>query len=246
MLNTLHRFRPFVKFCTDRHFIYITTREDEHKEELQSYYNLTKEEMEEITKEWPVDLLIPVEQEEFSNPDLIESPVVTCEEYDAPNNSRRTKKEEVQEMNSVSKETASNSPGGGGDDEVDKKEDKGEEDKHKQGKVTPPRDPLDEAETSMKRKVSPTKPTSWKKFKSSKPHMQIVLMMDDIDFIIVAISDTSEDILQCSEAKQETMYDRIAADLKGVHQSLYSIRAVSTAPPSLEGIELGDEPIQLC
>jgi hypothetical protein len=90
------------------------------------------------------------------------------------------------------------------------------------------------------------KPTSWKKFKASKPHMQIVLTMDDIDFIIVDVSDTSEDILQHSEAKQETMYDRIAGDLKGVHKALYSIHAVSIAPPSLEGIELGDDPAQLC
>jgi hypothetical protein len=28
-LNTLHRFRPIVKFRTDRHFIYITKRRDE-------------------------------------------------------------------------------------------------------------------------------------------------------------------------------------------------------------------------
>jgi hypothetical protein len=32
--NTLHRFKPFVKFRTDRHFIYITAHRDEHKEEL--------------------------------------------------------------------------------------------------------------------------------------------------------------------------------------------------------------------
>jgi hypothetical protein len=32
--NTLHRLRPFVKFHVDKHFIYITTRGDEHKEEL--------------------------------------------------------------------------------------------------------------------------------------------------------------------------------------------------------------------
>jgi hypothetical protein len=64
--NTLHRFRPFVKFCADRHFIYITARADEHKEELQSYYKLTEEDMEEITKEWPVEFLIPVDQEELS------------------------------------------------------------------------------------------------------------------------------------------------------------------------------------
>jgi hypothetical protein len=45
-LNTLHRFIPFVKFYSDRHFIYITTHRDEHKEELQSYYKLTEEDME--------------------------------------------------------------------------------------------------------------------------------------------------------------------------------------------------------
>jgi hypothetical protein len=33
-LNTLHRFRPLMKFHTDWHFIYITTRADEHKEEI--------------------------------------------------------------------------------------------------------------------------------------------------------------------------------------------------------------------
>jgi hypothetical protein len=41
------------------------------------------------------------------------------------------------------------------------------------------------------------------------------------------------------------MYDRIEAELKGVQQALYSSHAVSTAPPSSEGIELGDEPAQL-
>jgi hypothetical protein len=34
------------------HFIYITACRDESKEELQSYYKLTDEDMEEITKEW--------------------------------------------------------------------------------------------------------------------------------------------------------------------------------------------------
>jgi hypothetical protein len=41
-----------MKFCIDRHFIYITARADEHKEELQSYYKLTEEDIEEITKDW--------------------------------------------------------------------------------------------------------------------------------------------------------------------------------------------------
>ena len=129
MPNTLQRFRPFVNFHADKCFIYITTRRDEHKEELQSYYKLIEEDMEEITKEWPVEFLIPVDQAELSDPDLIGSPMVTREEYDEPSSSRRKKKEEVQKMNNASKKTSLDSPGGGGDDEVDKEEDNREEDK---------------------------------------------------------------------------------------------------------------------
>jgi hypothetical protein len=169
--NTLHRFRPFVKFHIDRHFIYIIACGDEHKEELQSYYKLTEEDMEEITNKWHADFLIPVNQVELSDPNLIESPVVTREEYDAPSSSRRKKKEEVRDPKNTPEETASDSSGGGGHDEVDKEEDKGEEEKHKQGKITPPRDPIDETETSKKRKVSPMKPTSRKNSKASKPQM---------------------------------------------------------------------------
>jgi hypothetical protein len=75
--NTLHQYRPFAKFRTERHFIYITARRDESKEELQSYYKLTEEDMEEITKEWPAEFLVPVEYAELSNPDIIGSPLVT-------------------------------------------------------------------------------------------------------------------------------------------------------------------------
>jgi hypothetical protein len=92
-LNTLHRFRTLVRFCIDRHFIYITARGYEHKEELQSYYKLTEEDMEEITKEWIAEFLVPIEQTKLSDPDLIGSPVVTQEEYDGPRNSRKKKKE---------------------------------------------------------------------------------------------------------------------------------------------------------
>jgi hypothetical protein len=93
--NTLDRFMLIMNFRADRHFVYITARGDEHKEELQSYYKLTEEDLEEITKEWPAKILIPVDQEELSDPDLIGSPVVTCEEYDAPSTSRKKKKEDV-------------------------------------------------------------------------------------------------------------------------------------------------------
>jgi hypothetical protein len=66
--------------------------------------------------------------------------------------------------------------------------------------------------------------------------------VDDIDLIIATVLDTSEDILQQIEAKQETMYDQIEVELKGVQQDLYSIRVVPTAPLSSVGIEVGDEP----
>jgi hypothetical protein len=89
------------------------------------------------------------------------------------------------------------------------------------------------------------KPTSRKKSKSSKQQMQTVLTMDDIDFIIATISDTSEDILQRNEEKQETMYERIEVELKGIQQALYSSGAVSIVPLSSKGTELGDEPAQL-
>jgi hypothetical protein len=128
-LNTLHRFRPIVNLCTYRHLIYITTCRDEHKEEIQSYYKLTEEDMEEITKEWSPKFLVLVEQTELSDPDLIGILVVTHEEYDGPNNSKRKKKEEIQERHSASEETITDSPEGGGGDEVDKEEDEGEEDK---------------------------------------------------------------------------------------------------------------------
>lgn len=49
--NTLYKFRPLMKFSADRHFIYITARSNEHKQQLQSYYKLTEEDLEEITKE---------------------------------------------------------------------------------------------------------------------------------------------------------------------------------------------------
>jgi len=41
-------------------FIYITARKDESKEELQSYYKLTDDDMEHITKEWSEEFLVLV------------------------------------------------------------------------------------------------------------------------------------------------------------------------------------------
>jgi hypothetical protein len=105
--------------CRQTLHLHHCMRRDESKEELQLYYKLTDEDMEEITKEWSAEFLVPVEQTELSNPDIIGSPVVTREEYDGPSSTKKKKKkEEVQEINNASEETASDSPGGGGGDEV--------------------------------------------------------------------------------------------------------------------------------
>jgi hypothetical protein len=102
MPNTLHRFRTFVNFHADKHFIYITACGDEHKEVLQSYYKITEEDLEEITKEWPIELLISVYPTELSDLELIRSLVVTREGYNTPGTSRKNKTKEVQKLNNAS------------------------------------------------------------------------------------------------------------------------------------------------
>jgi hypothetical protein len=82
------------KFHADQHFIYITARRDESKEEMQSYYKLIDEDMEEITKEWPAEFLVPVEDAELSDPDIIRSPLVTWTKYDGQRNANKNKKKE--------------------------------------------------------------------------------------------------------------------------------------------------------
>jgi hypothetical protein len=72
-----------------------------------------------------------------------------------------------------------------------------------------------------------------------------VLTFNDFDFIIIAISNASKDILQRNEAKKETMYERIEVEMRGVQQALYSSCTISTVPFPSEETELGDEPTQL-
>jgi hypothetical protein len=67
--DTLQIFRPLIKFSADRHFIYLTPRTDELQEQLQSYYKMTEEDLEEITKEWSTDLLVSVDPAEISDTD---------------------------------------------------------------------------------------------------------------------------------------------------------------------------------
>jgi hypothetical protein len=98
-----------MKFSPDRHFTYIIVCTDEHKQQLQSYYKLTEEDLEEITKDRSVDLLVPVDPTEISN---IDSPETA---HDTPGPSGAKKTEEVQEIDSASVKIASISPEKGGD-----------------------------------------------------------------------------------------------------------------------------------
>jgi hypothetical protein len=66
---TLYQFRPLMKFNADQHFIYIIACTDEHKQQIQSYYKLAKEDLEEMTKEWLEDLFILADLAEISNID---------------------------------------------------------------------------------------------------------------------------------------------------------------------------------
>jgi hypothetical protein len=104
-----------------------------------------EEDLEEITKDWSIDLLIPVDPVEISD---IDSPETA---QDTPRPSRTKKTEEVQDLDSASVKTASISPKKGGDGgEID-----GIEVEQKKGEVTLPRD---EEDPLKKRKVSPPPP----------------------------------------------------------------------------------------
>jgi hypothetical protein len=73
--------------------------------------------------------------------------------------------------------------------------------------------PRDEADLLKKRKVSPSKPSSWKKPRATMTKMKTMLTVDDFDFIITAVNDASKEILQKKEAKKEVMYDIIKVEL---------------------------------
>jgi hypothetical protein len=86
-------------------------RADENKEQFHSYYKLTEEDLEEITKDWSVDLLIPADPK-------LESLEATHKEKNTPRTSRRRKTKEVQALSSALGKTTSISPNRGDDDEV--------------------------------------------------------------------------------------------------------------------------------
>jgi hypothetical protein len=90
---------------------------------------LTKYDLEDITKEWSVDLLVPIDPTEISDVDSLETMLDTL----GP--SKAKKDEEVQDANNTSIETTLISPEKGDDGG----ERGGIEVKKNKGEVTPPR-----------------------------------------------------------------------------------------------------------
>jgi hypothetical protein len=103
---------------------------DENKEELQSYYNLTDEDMENITKEWSKEFLVHVADAELSDTDTIGSLMVTQVDHVGKSSETKKKKkqEEVQDIESDEEDNAFEEKGsgslrGGGEDkQMDKEE----------------------------------------------------------------------------------------------------------------------------
>jgi hypothetical protein len=100
-----------MKFSADCHFIYIIVHVDGHKQQLQSYYKLTKEDLEEITKEWSADFLNPSNPADLSDVDSPEAGL------DTPGPSKMKKPVEVQDIDSTYVRIVSISPDEGGDGE---------------------------------------------------------------------------------------------------------------------------------
>ena len=221
-----------MKFSVDHHFIYISVCTDEHKQQLQSYYKMTEEDLKEITKDWSVDFLIPAGPAEISDIDSLETT------SDTPGPSKVKKTEEVHDLDSASVNTASILVEKGGyGEEID-----GAKVEHNKGEVTLPRD---EEDPSKKRKVSLPKPSSQNKVKATMTKMKTILISNDFDFIIAALNDASLEIVEKKEAKQEEVYNRMKFELQGVQHALQSSHTVSTTPLSVGTLELGDELAQL-
>jgi hypothetical protein len=154
---------------------------------------LTEDDLEEITKEWSADLLVPADPAKMSN---VDSPDTMS---DTPGPSKTKKDDEVHDVHSTSAKTSSISPEQG-DDGGDLGGTKVEKNK---GEVTSPREKED---PSKKRKVTPPKPSSWKKSKATKTTFKTTLTPDDFDFLVTTLNDASLEIAEKQEEKQEEVF----------------------------------------
>jgi hypothetical protein len=144
---------------------------------------LIEDDLEDITKEWLADLLVPAESLEMSN---VDSPETMS---DTPGPSKTKKNDNVHDVHSTSVETYSTSPEQGDDGGeiggIDVEQNKGE--------VTPPRD---EEDPTKKRKVTLPKPSSRKKSKSTMATFKTTLTSNNFYFLFVALNDDSLEIAE--------------------------------------------------
>jgi hypothetical protein len=179
-----------MKFNVNHHFTYITTRGDEHNQQLQSYYKLIEDDLEDITKEWLLNLLVAADPINMSNEEILEAMP------DTPGPSKTKKDDEVEDIPSTSTKTTSISPmwGGDGNELGDT------EVEQNRGEITPPRE---EEDPSLKQNNTPPKPSSSKKDKATQTTLKTTLTPDDFEFLIAALNDVSLEIIENQEAKHE-------------------------------------------
>jgi hypothetical protein len=134
--------------------------------------------LEDITKEWLENLLVAVDPAYMSDEESPEAMLDTL----GP--SKNKKDDKVEYFPSTSMKTTSISPaqGGDGDELGSTKVEKN------RGEVTPTRE---EEDPSMKRNMTPPKPSSRKKSKVTQTTLKTTLTLDDFDFLIPALNDVS-------------------------------------------------------
>jgi hypothetical protein len=193
---------------------------------------LTEDDLEDITKEWSADLLVPADPIEMSDVDIPKTMA------DTPGPSKTKKIDEMHDVHSTSVETSSTS--------CEKGDDGGElggmEVEKNKGEVTLPRD---EEDPNKKRKVTSPNPSSQKKARATRATFKTTLTSDDFDFLVAALNDSSLEIEKNQEAKQEEVFSQIKGELREVQHALQSSHVVSIAPSTSGTKEPGDEPTQL-
>jgi hypothetical protein len=146
--------------------------------------------------------LVPVEDADLSNVDIIGSPLVTRVEHVRQSNAKKKKKKE--EVQSIETDEEDNTSEEDGTDSPEKEEEKtkaldkeeGMKEEYKEKvKLHHLQDPLTMTKTPKKRKVSPQNPSARKKTHANKPQSKNVLTEDDVGLIITVVEDASEDIL---------------------------------------------------
>jgi hypothetical protein len=155
---------------------------------------LTEDDLDEITKEWSVDLLVLADPTEMFDVDSLETMSNTL----GP--SKTKKYDKVHDVHSTLAKTTSISH--------EKQDDGGElggtEVKKNKGEVTPPRE---EEDPSKKMKVTPPKPSSWKKSKATKTTFKTTLTPEDFEFLVTMLNDSSLEIAEKKEEKQEEVFN---------------------------------------